>query len=189
MSTGSVINQNGKPALQFGFNNGKQWLESGLSWSISNMTTFSVGYRTNNIASDYKYSRLLSIYASPNDDFNNSNGYLVALCNASFSGFNPSAVVLDNNIFGISYTFNTQVLITSRRNTSNMYLQSNNGTITSGTSSGTTKTPNTMRIGTNLANVDSAFVGNIQETISYLSDKSSNQSEINTNINTYYGIY
>ena len=188
VNSGSVILTNGKPSPQYGSGTSQTYLRKTIGWSITNMSTFSVGYRTNQGGS-YVYGRLISIAKSPNDDYENSNGYLVALCDASFNGFNPSALVLDTNSLGISYTFNTQVLISSRRNTTNAFIQSNNGSISSVASSGTTKTPDTLTFG-NSALVGNSFLqGNLQENIIYLSDQSANQSAINTNINTYYGIY
>jgi hypothetical protein len=191
VNSGSVILTNGKPSIQYGEGSTFTWLNTSISWSITNMSTFNVGFRTNTSNTLNTYSRLLSIYKSPTDDYIGNDGYLVALCNASLGGFNPSAVATDLNLVGQSYTFNTQVLLSSRRNTSNSYLQKNNGTISNVASSATTKTPNNLRIGGNMTagTSDSNLQGNTQETIIYLSDQSSNQSAINTNINTYYAIY
>jgi hypothetical protein len=189
VSSGSVITQSGKPTIDFGFNSTSHWFDISIDWTISNMTTFSVAYRSTTTGNLYKFGRLISLNKSPEFDYQGNNGYLVALTNQTFSGFNPSALVLDKNALGIAYTLGTRVLITTRRNTSNEFIQSNNGSISSAASSLTTKTPTLLRIGTNTENVDSALQGNIQENIIYLSDQSSNQSAINTNINNFYSIY
>jgi regulation of enolase protein 1 (concanavalin A-like superfamily) len=82
--------------------------------------------------------------------------------------------------------YSTQQIVNVIRNSSGLYMNSPETKFTSSavadlTSSGNWDFGNGASYG--------FLNGNIQEKIIYLSDQTSNQSAIQTNINTYYGVY
>jgi len=82
--------------------------------------------------------------------------------------------------------YSTQQIVNVIRNSSGLYMNSPETKFTSSavadlTSSGTWQFGNGSSYG--------IFNGNIQEKIIYLSDQTSNQSAIQSNINSYYGVY
>jgi hypothetical protein len=126
----------------------------------------------------------------------NANPLLVAALNNS-SAF--SFTIRDNNNLqitrtgsGISYSSNTNYLYTSITTglAVNLYINSIDRTPTINGANVSLLTLNTFRIGAlERTTIADYFGGYISENIIYASDNSSNRTGIETNINSYYGIY
>ena len=171
VSSGSVININGKPSIQF----------DGSTSNFSNSFSSSAGSNV----SAFAVRSFASYPATFRTMFNfntyglthNSNGGAGAYGVAHI--FNNSTTVLSNNYptttgQALDTTINQTVL--ERNNFSSTLIGGSayglgNGSI--GSYSGTVQ----------------PFLGNLQELVIYQSNKSSDKSGIQTNINTYYGIY
>lgn len=171
VSSGSIININGKPSIQF----------DGLTNNLANSFSGAAGANVSAFA-----VRSFSSYPSTFRTMFNFDTYgLTHNSNGGFGAygvahiFNNSTTVLSNNY----PTTTGQALDTTINQT---VLQRNN--FSSTLSAGSAYSPGGGSVGSFQGTVQT-FLGNLQELVIYQSDKSSDKSGIQTNINTYYAIY
>jgi hypothetical protein len=171
VSSGSVININGKPSIQF----------DGSTSNFSNAFSSSAGANVSAFA-----VRSFSSYPSTYRTMFNFNTY--GLTHNSTGGptqygvahiFNNSTTVLSNNY----PTTTGQALDTTINQT---VLERNN--FSSTLSAGIGYSAGGGSVGSFQGTVQ-PFLGNLQELVIYQSDKNADKTGIQTNINTYYAIY
>lgn len=102
--------------------------------------------------------------------------------NTSYDGY--SSTVRKNWTDSLNYSLQNLIAITSKTNLYN-FTVNNNSVYNTTTNTFNKKSTNSLGKGLN----PSYWAGNFQEVILYASEQSSNLTGINTNINTYYGIY
>jgi hypothetical protein len=173
VSSGSVILENGKPAVQF------DGSDDGL---LSNLTGDSENYvfiSVSNSSSGF----ILSTYFST-DVFNFVA--LSATTNYFYRVRNASASI--NTVNGISTTADQRLLIGTHNSTLQSIYVDNITPVTSAQSFGSIAIGDGLGIGEHPLGGGN-FNGVMQEAIVYLTDESSNISGIQTNINDFYSIY
>ena len=182
VSSGAVINVNSKPSLQFDGSN-DMLKNAGLLYTTN--TVFGTAVFSHNSAN--QYSQILS---------QNSGGVgRSSLLQLNDTSPRKSAYFFNNgtsynNLSSGTISSNTQTLLTNY-SFSNNYYNALNGGIANNNISGQAFTPtsaNGSSIGGTPINTD-FLNGVIQEIVVWNSDQSSNKTGIETNINTYYGIY
>ena len=177
VSSGSVINVNSKPSLQFdGSGDIMKFIGSGTSSS----NTLFVLSKCNNLASTYQ--TITSI-----GDIRPSS----AFC---YMYFNPSnadkrVIYSDSTVSQDGSRTTNQELVAIDAVSSNISMFVNNSSVSLTNSSRTLTTNlNNLQIG-NDTQYNDHFNGNIQEIILYTTSQTSNVSGINSNINDFYSIY
>jgi hypothetical protein len=191
VSSGSVINLNGKPTAQFTRANDHKLLNN--AFSISGSTTFTwVGSITTpvpnwsyvfgigfyNPGTGYQFTP--STYITTNDW---TAGDLALVGNGYSSGQAPRLV---SN--GSQYTSGVQALTLGILSTSNAKVYKNNSLVSQRIGlTGNVGSNVGLIIGSN--NYNEALPGNIQELIFWNSDQILNVGGINTSTNTYYATY
>lgn len=170
VNAGSVILQNGNPCIVF--NGSTSNLTNSANSTVpSNISVFVV----RSFSSYPSTFRTLFNFNSYGLTYNSSGGTIYA--NAHLFGNSASKSANDYPTTtgqGLDFAYNFENL---ERNNFATTLSSIGGY---GSGSGT--------IGAYSGSVQ-AFLGNIQELVIYLSNKNTDKSGINTNINSYYGIY
>lgn len=173
ISSGNLQLVNSKPSLYFNATNQSHLvLTTSLIAEVSNFNTF-VGKRAN------------------------ANDKLIGLGGTASSACYGFVLWSDNNYYlqaqytAYQYSNNTdltnnQVLLTGMNASGTMSI-SKNGTILSSTSVALSYIPSIGGIGKQ--NVSNYTLGHLQEIVYYNSDKSTNKTGIESNINTYYSIY
>jgi hypothetical protein len=167
VSSGNVITENGKPFIEY-ITNGTSQLKTTSTFSISTpLQTFIVGKNTRSV-NDFPYYHDFSILRA------------VMYYGTNLALFN--GLQIDSN--DTSTTLN---LISGLFNSTNSALYKNGNTLVTG-NAGNSGASGTLFLGTR--NNDAQIMyGGFQEFILYPSNQSSNRTGIETNINTYYGIY
>lgn len=177
VSAGSIINVNSKPSLQFdGTNDIMKFIGSGTSSS----NTLFVLSKCNNLTPSYQ--TIVSI-----GDIRPSTAFCYMYYNPSSA--NKRAIYNDVLISQDGSRTNNPELVTIDAASSNisMFVNNSNQSLTNNTRILTTNL-NNLQIGSDTQYND-PYNGNIQEVIVYTTAQTSNISGINTNINSYYGIY
>ena len=165
VSAGSVINLNGKPYINY--------LGSGLS-ALSTSATFSI-------------TAPLEIF-SVQKRTNTSLNYLYDWgTNRSACFYNPDLILFAGTSLASGDTSANQTLQTHLFNGVNSKVLRNNTSLVTG-NAGSNGASGNFFLGTRQSS-DFNLIGGFQEFIIYPSNQSANESGINTNINTYYGIY
>ena len=180
VSSGSILNVNSKPSLKF----------DGITDSLLNSTF------TNINVNQFFINQVLSHNGSTlnSASFTLSDG-LSQPAGLSFLTVYPYRLSNYSLFYdGVSVSFGTNPIASGQLN---LTLEQTLSTNRSGYINSTLRGANTanlsiadlnnLYIGTN--DVGQNFDGNMQETILYLSDNSSNRTGIESNINTYYAIY
>ena len=163
VSSGSVILNNGKPAINFG-----SFLEA-LGTSFALNRPYSI------------YSQFLQTSSSNSRMISsNSNNCLISATRASATVFTEGAVRS-----GSYASVNQNVIISLIESTSTSKFYYNNTDITNGTGNNDW---GTFNIGSSINYAEASF-GIMKECIVYNIDKTSDNTAINNNINSYYGIY
>lgn len=170
VSSGSILNINSKPSIKYDGSN-----------DILTKTAF--GFPTNAIS--MAYVNKTNTYNAANIGYTSNGG----LININFTG----RIGLDGRPDGGGYTGLSSGLTptTNQVLQFNVYDKVNMKASANGLSFQTTSKPvSSIIYGTqNLEIGDSSSNGNVQEFIMWSTDESSNKSGIESNINTYYGIY
>jgi hypothetical protein len=167
VSSGNVITENGKPFIEY-ITNGTSQLKTTSTFSISTpLQTFIVGKNTRSV-NDFPYYHDFSILRA------------VMYYGTNLALFN--GLQIDSN--DTSTTLN---LISGLFNSTNSALYKNGNTLVTG-NAGNSGASGTLFLGTR-NNDTQIMYGGFQEFILYPSNQSSNRTGIETNINTYYGIY
>ena len=183
VSSGSVITQDGKPAIEFDgtddFFSTADYLgtpsEAHL-FSVNKLTSTSNNFRP-------IFSKDLST-SDPIADFvyryHGTSGMQMRIGN---DGWGPAGS-------GATGLFDVQNLTTFEYNTDAGEIFVNGSSVASSTDPATTFTDSgaDVLIGKHV-HYDAYFIGTMQELIFYTSDQSSNQSSIESNINSYYSIF
>lgn len=194
VSSGSILTSNGEPIIDFNGTNSYMdgaWssffttttddfsIFNVLKYDVSNVTQIPFGVTNGAATPAGSIDTVLHSYPTNSTDFYRING--------SITNYSTSIA----NEFG---TTNDNLVVFQKNGTSNN-AYNNNTLKASQTFSSTllgnvpTATNFFLRIGTNRGYLNNWFNGNMKEMIIYSSSQSSNLSGINTNINTYYGIY
>ena len=177
VSSGSVITENGKPALDF---DGSDDYFISTAFSINLSSGFS-GFVVN-VYQSVNNHRLFSMSTSPNPDF--ALGGLTMSTRQFFIDSDPSITISLNG--DGTQDLNTFI---STNNTATYY-RDNSSEGSDSFSKTNTITPDTATIGIRSDDLTSSALGGLlQELILYPSDQSSNRSGIETNINDFYDIY
>jgi hypothetical protein len=207
INAGTIDRQNGDPSIFFdGSNdfmdvasstNRFNYLHNGTVGFISSVVRFGTGSNPNNayILLDNKGTsgneRGYSFFYDDRSSVPRNNAYVVTIGNAGGN--------VVNNVSADAITPNTLNLITQINNPSNSTAANrnigyvNNGTaIQNNASSLNVSTLNAftnMRLGRTSNSTALPLLGNVSEVIIWNSNQSSNRTGIETNINSYYGIY
>lgn len=192
VSSGSVINVNGKPSIDYSSSIYLALITS-ASLSNSNSLTMTTVAKINNPSPSYKYawaigSTSISGYAT-----------FVPIAGNNFSDWMTNDLLFWANGFGagnspriisqgLQYTSGNQYLNFGVLGTTNVF-NINNSTIT--TRVNTTANCNysgSISLGNSISQTE-GLLGNLQEVVLWQNNLSVNRSGINSNTNTYYGIY
>lgn len=183
VSSGSVITQNGKPAIEF---DGTDDFFSTADYlgTPSEAHLFSVNYLTST-SNNFRpiFSKDLNT-SDPIADFlfryHNTSGIQMRIGN---DGWGPTGS-------GTTGLFDVQNLTTFEYNTSAGEIFVNGSSVASSTAPADTFADSNadVLIGKHV-NYNQFFIGTMQELIFYTSDQSSNRSSIESDINSYYSIF
>ena len=179
VSSGSVLTLNSKPSFLFSSSK----MEGLWTASLSSLSNFLVGSMS---STTQNFGRILTNGANTDDYALNNlipilrNGTAAQLCSYR------NVQIAVNNI-----SYDTQLLMSQTHDGTTLSNYINNGSASTSTfalSQSITKTAlgNTT---TGTTGGNAYFEGRLNEVIMYYSNQSSNLSGINSNINTYYGIY
>ena len=191
VSSGSVISQNTKPAVQFTKSNNQNLINATVATS-SAMSYSWLGAMTLPISS-WSYAFEIGV-------FDSTTGYLLTpYAYATVFDYNAGDLINFGDGYntgsaprfisnGIQTFNNTQTLYTGVLSSTNANGYKNNIAITSRVAiTGSVPSTTGLKIGSNTFN--EAFPGTMQEIVFWGSDQNTNVNGINTNINTHYGIY
>lgn len=184
VSSGSVILQNGKPSVQF--DNTNNFMNTSSFSTLSNASYFIVSKL--NIGSgvdDYSYifstegssAPIQSLSKWQNSGSDANKRYVFNGTNVSMDGINS----LNQELASLFFPTSSPYL--------NLYINNSSQTFNSTPSTSISPLNKYITIGRFDGGSRHYLDGNLQEFILYVSDQSSNRTGINTNINTYYGIY
>lgn len=169
VSSGSVLTENGQPAIKF-INANQTYLRNSDSWTYQ--TAFTLVRFILRPSFAYIINSASNISKAITDI--NGQGYRLYNAQSLYFSINPSLTTQDL-VYGL---FNGVISEGSV----------DNSTITTGNAGTLTGTGLTIGISQNI-NSSAAFDGTMQEIILYNSDQSSNRTGIQTNINSFYSIY
>jgi hypothetical protein len=192
VSSGAVINVNGKPSLDYSSVNTIA-LTTSASLSNSNSLTMTTVAKINNPSVSYKYAWAIG--------FTGPSGYaaFIPITGSSFqdwqtadmgfwgdgyNGTNPPRIISQ----GLVYTSGNQYLNFGVLGTTNVF-NINNSTITTRVNTTANCSYSGLIAVGNSNSLTEGLLGNLQEVVLWQNDLSANRSGINLNTNTYYGIY
>jgi hypothetical protein len=168
VSSGSVLLDNGKPSLVFDGSNDYFTADSSINLGTNDNYVAGVVNKGNTDVQvwfdEFLIQRFALYYAT--------NSYIL---------------ISNSTVGGVTGNINQQYLISASRvgTLSTIY---RNGSTSASNNTADINTNKTLNIGANFL-YGQCWFGKMQEIIIYNTDKSSTQSAINTNINSYYGIY
>jgi hypothetical protein len=194
VSSGSVLTSNGEPIIDFNGTNSYMngaWssfftsttndfsIFNVLKYDVNNVTQIPFGVTNGDATAIGSLDTVLHSYSSISTDFYRVNGSITNYSTniaTEFGTTNDNLVVFQKN-GAVTNVYNNNALKASQTFTS---------TLLGGVPINTNYF---LRIGTNRGYLNNWFNGNMKEMIIYPLNQSSNLSGINSNINTYYGIY
>jgi len=208
VSSGSVILQNGKASLQFDGTNDLLTTSNASDWNFLHQSGFYSNFGVTRCGNTSNPDNLQPIWGNTITTTQNGSYFayddrsLVSRNNALIQVIGNSTQIVCSNLVNNYQSANVQFLHTLFANPNNTtaadrsQIASNGGAfqkynIVTNTPS-TSNAQRALSIGSapNASNVFSFFLqGTMQEQIFYNSNQSSNRTGIETNINTYYGIY
>jgi hypothetical protein len=194
VSSGSVLTSNGEPIIDF--NGTSNYMDGAwssfftsttndfsifnvLKYDVSNVTQIPFGVTNGAATAAGSIDTVLHSYSSSSTDFYRVNGSITNYSTSiatEFGTTNDNLLVFQKN-GAVTNVYNNNALKASQTFTSTLL-----GSVPTDTSF-------FLRLGTNRGYLSNWFDGNMKEMIIYRSSQSSNLSGINSNINTYYGIY
>jgi hypothetical protein len=194
VSAGSLLTSNGEPIIDF--NGTSNYMDGSwssfftsttndfsiftvLKYDVNNVTQIPFGVTDGAATPTGSLDTVLHSYSSISTDFYRVNGSITNYSTniaAEFGTTNDNLVVFQKN-GAVTNVYNNNALKASQTFTS---------TLLGGVP---TNTGYFLRLGTNRGYLNNWFNGNMKEMIIYPSNQSSNLTGINSNINTYYGIY
>jgi hypothetical protein len=175
VSSGSVINENSKPATRY---NDTAFFAISVPndfFGLNNITAFSVTRNTTNTETGGILQKRTNA---------SSGNFGIGSLNGNYQ-FQTRDTLTADLVIQTSSKYNTQKLISVLRNSSGIKILSPESITLAGSVANLTSTgPFEAGSGASYGGLN----GTIQEDIIYLSDQTANISAISTNINTYYGI-
>jgi hypothetical protein len=171
VSSGSVININGKPSIQF----------DGLTNNLANSFSGAAGANVSAFA-----VRSFSSYPATFRTMFNFNTYgLTHNINGGIGSYGVAHIFNNNStVKSNDYPTTTGQALDTTINQTTLERNNFSATLSSGTGYG----PGTGSVGS-WDGTTQPFLGNLQELVIYQSDKNADKTGIQTNINTYYAIY
>jgi hypothetical protein len=193
VSSGTIYTKNGKPTVDFSTQTSPVTLDATLTSTNSEWTVFGVITPGTILSSTYYYGRWISVGTPGAQDYSNTNSFLGFVTSQAGYGVTPPGAIVGYNSFftGSAVSYNTQYVANVLKS-GNTVKSGVNNVLNSGFPQVGTLNASRLRIGANitwLPEINSNFYGTIQEIIYYQTDQTTNLSNINTNINTYYGTY
>lgn len=178
VSSGSVININGKPSALFdGINDGLLYSGSTIS-SITKTTQIAVSkISTSNATTNF-------VFQIGQENTNQSTGISYAIL------AKPTIFIWGSTETAITSTILNQNLVFAMNNNPTQSIVVNSSISASSSVVNTNIINSTIALGSRVSGGSALLLnGNIQECILYYDSQSANQSGIQTNINSYYAIY
>jgi hypothetical protein len=183
VSSGAVINLNGKPAMQFdgsndGLNTPALTLSNNSYFSVYKQNLETVTSNFGYLFSDFSAAQNLSLFDN-NTAPNQNKRYVFNNPNVLYDGVSTNAQELMAQFYPTASPY------------LNLFINGSAQTFSSLPSSPVSVTGLTFSLMyLNISGTSTHYSsGNMQEFISYNSNQLTNLTGINTNINTYYGIY
>ena len=141
----------------------------------------------------YTYGRWISVGTPGIQDYSNTSSFLGFVTHMpSYGSTPPSAATGYNSQFtSNTFTFGSRYIVNALK-TGNTIKSGLNNVLNAGLEQGGFLNANSLAIGANIswtAEANSNFFGPIQEIIYYPTDQSAVLSNINLNLNNYYGVY
>jgi hypothetical protein len=172
VSSGSVLTTNGKPAIKWS-GGSNYWLRTALFSTISQPVTAFITAQCDSVTSNALV------------DGGATNGqFLIFRSSTTNMNYNMGATITDTSVS------NSQLLFSVLGNTSSSEVYNNNVLEASGNIGTNVVQSFTLgNLSVGLQTIGFQLKGALQEFVFYPSNQSTNLSAINTNINTYYGIY
>lgn len=179
VETGVLVEENGKPAIQF------DGVDDNLTAGSSLASELDINANTsiNVVFSVNTAQTFNSIYSSAINSGNRQSFMLDSSNNACLTTFNGSSSTSKSGLVPTDTQFN--VFNTVLSNTLETY---QNGVQETGTTLGATNGTNSFAIGSEQDGTN-PFNGAVQEILIYDSDQSMNREDIEFNTNQYYGIF
>lgn len=204
VSSGTLVTINGKPGIDFGINGSSPPVQMTATLASSNANWLAVGvvtYKSGSVESvlpgagdsQWRYGRWISVGSAGTQDHNNTSSFLGFVTNRVDFGETPPAAQTGYNtqFAGRVINYNQQYILTSYKSGSTVRVRVNNVDGESVTQAGTLNATS-LRIGANINFMpegNSNLWGVVQEVIYYQTDRSSDVSAINNELNTYYLAY
>ena len=172
VNSGSILLQNGKPRIQ-------PFQTPGMDTGIKANATLTFFGVSNVVNSPGPY-RILSSYAGSGSL---NNEFLVDVYSGTLRLFGLSQNI--SKSITTLYNLSVAQLISG----TSISIANNGSTFSTTAASSTSASTNNLFIGEDAGGSSSEVIQGLQEIIIYNSDQTSNRTGIETNINTYYGIY
>jgi hypothetical protein len=196
-SSGSLVTRNGKPGIDFGIVASPP-VQLTATLTSNNSNWFAIGvvtYKSNSPEEghQWRYGRWISVGSLSTQDYDNTNSFLGFVTNRNDFGETPPAAYAGYNaqFAGKEIAYDTQYIFTTYKSGSTVKVRVNNIDGESITQAGTLNATS-LRVGANIKFLDeknSNLWGVVQEVIYYQTDRSSDVSAINNEMNAYYGAY
>ena len=180
VSSGSVINRNGKTTIQYDAIN--DYFSFNYQWANNTFDVFAV-----NTSTQDKFKAILSesnVGALALGSNASAVGKLFSILKSAVTSYSFTSVQTDNVQFLVNYYSDNGIVSGGI----NAKFRKNNGSEESNNSASGLITNSNSLIGSSGGSGD-FWGGDIQELILYSSSKSTDRTGISNNINTYYGIY
>jgi hypothetical protein len=201
---GSLVMRNGKPGIDFGIDGSSPPVQLTATLASNNSDWFAIAvvtYKSGSVESQlpsagdfqWRYGRWISVGSLSTQDYDNTNSFLGFVTNRNDFGETPPAAYAGYNVqfAGKEIAYDTQYLFTTYKSASTVKVRVNNIDGESITQAGTLNATS-LRVGANIKFLDegnSNLWGVVQELIYYQTDRSSDVSAINNEMNAYYGAY
>ena len=164
----------GRSVLRIDNTSSNQFLSAVFNYAGNAITLASVHRNNSVLGGAIRYGRLWSLSSSTQQDFNNTNGILLGYGNISNNGV---CVFRNNNIAAQSSPLinNQWASVVATRNSSQVRIILNGGSASSGSTSSANLNFSRIRIGNDIAGVDSGMNGFIAENILWTRELSTNE--------------
>ena len=197
-TAGSLVTRNGKPGIDFGIIGSSPPVQLTATLASNNSDWCALGVVTYKSSSpqydiSWEYGRWISVGNVGTNDYNNTSSFIGFVTNQRDFGENPPAALAgyNNKFAGKEIAHNTQYIFTAYKSGSTVKVRVNDIDGESITQAGTLSAT-ALRVGANTAwapETNSNLWAVVQEVIYYQTDRSSDVSAINKEMNAYYGAY
>lgn len=193
VSSGSIFTKNGKSTINFSLSTAPVCLDASFTSTNQYWAAFGVITPFTITSGLYYYGRWISVGTPGVQDYSSTSSFIGFVTSQNgFGASPPVAVVGYNNLFTTNaISFGNQYVVNVLK-TANTVKSGLNNTLNSGFTQSGTLNATLLRLGANVSfspENNSSLYGSMQEVIYYQTDQSTNVSNVNTNINTYYAIY